>query len=77
MEFKITALRLEYKVPTQESIDEIEKQITELCYERIRDIYIDSPAAVFRLELELAVIKQRRIAFKFILLKEIADFSHE
>ena len=52
MEFKITALKLEYKVPTQESIDEIEKQITELCYERIRDIYIDSPAAVFRLELE-------------------------
>lgn len=77
MEFKITALNLEYKVPTQESIDEIEKQITELCYERIRDIYIDSPAAVFRLELELAVIKQRRIAFNFILLKEIADFSHE
>lgn len=77
MRFKIAHISLEYKMPTQESIDEIEKQITKLCYEQIRDVCADSPAAVFRLELELAVMKQRRIAFEFILLKEIADFSHE
>lgn len=77
MRLNIKDLGVDYKVPTQNSINKIEDQITKLCYERIRDIYGNSACAVFRLELELTMMKQRNIAFEFILLKEIADLSHE
>ena len=77
MKFKVTEIGVSYKAPTKENIDKMADQVSKLCWERMKELYSNSDFAVNRLESELLKMKETNTAFEFILLKEIAELSHE